>query len=152
MDDKTKERAHEKHEAMDQFIAYGDEFLDRKIVDEFFINVEISKTDFFENSLTLNKFWRLFKYNQFREPINPKSWLEHTGVSAVNAHYNGGSNNIKFPAGILQGVFFNANIPNYMNFGSIGSIIGHEVTHGFDDKGKQRNGKGITTLMLNYES
>ncbi len=64
------------------------------------------------------------------------------GVSVVNAAYSGDANNIEFPAGILQGVFFNANIPKYMNFGAIGSVIGHEITHGFDDKGKQRNGKG----------
>jgi len=43
---------------------------------------------------------------------------------------------------LIQGVFFNPNVPNYMNYGSIGMVIGHEITHGFDDRGKQKNGNG----------
>ena len=54
----------------------------------------------------------------------------------------GTKNYFEFPAGILQGRFYNPNIPKYMNFGGIGAIIGHEITHGFDDMGKQRNAKG----------
>jgi predicted metalloendopeptidase len=85
---------------------------------------------------------RVFYYNRLREKIDRKSWLEHSDVSVVNAFYNGDGNFIEFPAGILQGLFFNANVPRYMNFAAIGAIIGHEITHGFDDKGKQRNAKG----------
>jgi predicted metalloendopeptidase len=63
-------------------------------------------------------------------------------VSVVNAFYSLDGNNIEFPAGILQGVFFNAELPKFINFGAIGSVIGHEITHGFDDRGKQKNGQG----------
>ncbi len=63
-------------------------------------------------------------------------------MSVVNAFYSLDGNNIEFPAGILQGVFFNAELPKFINFGAIGSVIGHEITHGFDDRGKQKNGQG----------
>ena len=67
-------------------------------------------------------------------------------MSIVNAFYSLDGNNIEFPAGILQGVFFNAKLPRYMNFGAIGSVIGHEMTHGFDDRGKQKNYKGVLSF------
>jgi len=142
MDDETKKKALEKLGSMDQFIAYGDEFLDKDKVDTFFKDINISQTHYFDNDLNLNKFWKTFKYNQLRDPIDPKSWLEHSDVSIVNAFYNGGANNIVLPAGILQGTFYNSNIPKYFNYGGIGAVFGHEITHGFDDKGKQRNKKG----------
>jgi predicted metalloendopeptidase len=54
---------------------------------------------------------------------------------------------------LIQGVFFNPNVPNYMNYGSIGMVIGHEITHGFDDRGKQRNENGslspLTIIIKN---
>jgi membrane metallo-endopeptidase-like protein 1 len=105
----------------------------------------IVKTDlagYLENTLHIIKFWRFFYYNRLRDKIDTKHWLKHGDVSLVNAFYSLEGNNIEFPAGILQGAFFNAKNPRYMNFGAIGSVIGHEITHGFDDRGKQRNGQG----------
>jgi len=142
MDEVTKKRAMEKLDAMDQFIAYEDEYLDKYVVDGLLKNIIISQTDYFENDLNLSQFWKTFKYNRLREQINQKSWLEHTDIPVVNAFYKHNFNSFEFPAGILQGVFYNPNIPKYMNYGSIGTVIGHEITHGFDDKGKQRNEKG----------
>ena len=142
MDEETKKKALEKLEVMDQFIAYEDEYLNKAVVDGLHENIKISLTDYFENDLNLNQFWNNFKCNRLREPIDTKSWLEHTDVSVVNAFYKGSANYFQLPAGILQGAYYNPNIPKYMNFGSIGAVIGHEITHGFDDEGKQRNGKG----------
>jgi membrane metallo-endopeptidase-like protein 1 len=142
MDEKTKARALEKLEAMDQFIAYADEYLDKNIVDGLLRNIKISQTDYFENYFNLNQFWKTFKFNHLREQVNRKSWLEHTDIPFADTNYKQSFNSFDIPAGILQGSFYNPNIPNYMLYGSIGAVIGHEITHGFDDMGKQRNGKG----------
>ena len=68
------------------------------------------------------------------KPVDHAEW----GMSAptINAYYNPQLNEIVFPAGILQGVFFDPDRPDSYNYGAIGSIIGHEITHGFDDQGR----------------
>lgn len=142
MDDITKARALKKLEKMDQFIAYSDEFLQKDKVDGLYKTIEIVENDYLKNTLHLIRFWRKFFYDQLREKINPKDWMEHSLVTVVNAFYNPGQNNFEFPAGILQGSFFNAETPMYLNFAAVGTIIGHEITHGFDDQGKQRNENG----------
>jgi predicted metalloendopeptidase len=148
MDGKTKKRARAKLEKMDQFIAYSDEFLVQDEVDGLHQEISVSPDDYLKNTLNLIKFWRTFYYNQLRDKIDPKSWLEHSLVTVVNAFYNPGQNNMEFPAGILQGVFFNANVPKYLNYAAIGAVIGHEITHGFDDQGKQRNEIGKLNCKL----
>lgn len=142
MDEDTKARAEKKLEKMDQFIAYSDEFLDKEKVDGLHRGIEIADDEYLENTLRLIRFWRKFYYNELRDKVDPTLWTEHGLVTVVNAFYNPGQNNFEFPAGILQGAFFNAETPMYLNFGAIGTIIGHEITHGFDDQGKQRNENG----------
>ena len=148
MDEKTRKRAIDKLNKMNQFIGYRDEFIDQETVDGIFEGLEVSTETYFENTLNIIKFWRAFYYNRLREKIDWNSWLQHTDVTVVNAFYSISANFFEFPAGILQGIFFNENIPRYMNFAAIGSIIGHEITHGFDDKGKQRNAKGNSVLRF----
>ena len=143
---RLKARAQEKLDMMDQIIAYGDDLINRDIVDGVHKGIRISKDRFLDNALSLNKFWKDFQFNQLRVKVDPKTWLEHGDVSIVNAFYNDESNVIIFKAAFLQGVFFNAKIPKYMNYGGVGIVIGHEITHGFDDRGKQRNEKGNTRV------
>ena len=143
MSEKVKDRAKKKLAEMDQFIAYSDEFLEKDKIDGLHQGIQISETDLFGNALNLLKFWRTFDFkNRLRNKVDRKSWLEHKFIALVNAFYSGYNNYIEFPAGILQGSFYSHNIPKYVNFGSIGVVIGHEITHGFDDRGKQRNEHG----------
>jgi predicted metalloendopeptidase len=74
--------------------------------------------------------------------VDKHSWVTHGGAAIVNAFYNPDENSIQFPAGILEGAFFQADRPRYMNYGAIGLVVGHEITHGFDDQGSQKDGQG----------
>jgi hypothetical protein len=91
---------------MDQIIAYGDDLIDRDIVDNVHKDIRISKDRFLDNALHLNKFWKDFQFSQLRVKVDPKTWLEHGDVSIVNAFYNDESNVIIFKAAFLQGVNF----------------------------------------------
>ena len=98
--------------------------------------------NYYENVLERLKHWKRFEWSRLREKIDPKDWIKIQSVAEVNALYNRNDNAIIFPAGILQGVFFNSKLPKYMNYGSVGGVIGHEITHGVDDGGRRRNYKG----------
>jgi len=146
MDDKTKERARNKMNKMDQYIAYPDEMRDQSVIDGFYAPMErLTATDFMQNDIKMSKFGTARALKKLREKIDPKHWTEHSTVALVNAFYNPDINSMEFPAGILQGVFFNSKVPSYMNFGAIGAVIGHEITHGFDDQGRTQDWEGKLT-------
>ena len=99
--------------------------------------------DHYQNVLNRKKFWLSFNFNRLREKVDPKGWVDHQTVAFVNAYYHPQLNAMVFPAGILQGLFFNSKRPMYMNFGGIGMAIGHEITHGFDDQGRRTDYTGM---------
>ena len=105
--------------------------------------------EYYENVIKLQKFARTFEVNRLREKIDPKSWIEFQYITTVNAFYYGAINAIVFTSGILQGVFFSSNVPNYLNYGGIGCVVGHEITHGFDDRGRRRDYNGMQKLVPN---
>ncbi len=142
MDDETKLEAHEKLKSMKQFLAFPDQVLDQDIVDQVYQGLDINEQDYLENYLRLSRHFTVYWSRQLREPVDPNDWRDHAYVALVNAFYNPSLNNFEFPAGILQGTFFNRHMPKYLNYGGIGFIIGHEITHGFDDQGRQRNSQG----------
>lgn len=111
-------------------------------MEEFYDGLVLSKASYLKNYLHL-KIW-ISKYyaKEFRQPVDKKSWKTHGGAAIVNAFYNPAENSINFPAGILDGVFFQEDRPLYMNYGAIGFVVGHEITHGFDDQGSQKDGEG----------
>ncbi|CAM6054298.1 unnamed protein product, partial [Sphagnum tenellum] len=137
MDPLTKERAKEKLKAMREFIGYPDELLDRAKVEAYHEGIEIKDDDFLGNVIRLQLWDRKLKFGRLDAPIDKQSWLDHSLVALVNAFYSFDENSIVFPAGMLQGAFFHHQVPMYLNFGAIGSVIGHEITHGFDDSGRQ---------------
>src|SRR6201996_8691051 len=80
------------------------------------------------------------RINKIGKPVDRTEW--HMTPPTVNASYNPNMNSITFPAGILQPPFFNANADDAINYGGIGAVIGHEITHGFDDQGRQFDAQG----------
>jgi predicted metalloendopeptidase len=148
MDQATRGKAHEKLDQMIQFIAYPDELLDKSKVDGMFSELDIQEGDYLGNVLKLIKWYREFTNKRLRQPVDKKDWVDHSYVALVNAFYNPSVNSIEFPAGILQGAFFDHRVPAYLNFGAIGGVIGHEITHGFDDQGRQYDGEGNSHIVL----
>ena len=141
MDILTWERAQEKIDNMRMFVAYENEVLNNSDIDLYYEGLQLSSESLLMNVLNLKKFMYSFTTREFRNPR--KTWKgQGGGVAVVNAFYNAPNNLVVIPAGILDGIFFQADLPAYLNYGAIGSIIGHELTHGFDDTGSQVDGKG----------
>jgi putative endopeptidase len=140
MSDSTKIRAHEKLDAFYVKIGYPDKWKDySKLI------IDPTKT-LFENSVEANRFfWADQVERKYKKPVDNTEW--HMTPQTVNAYYNPTTNEICFPAGILQYPFFDMNADDAFNYGAIGVVIGHEMTHGFDDQGRQFDKEGN---MLNW--
>ncbi|XP_034236596.1 neprilysin-2 isoform X1 [Thrips palmi] len=137
MDDATRQEALNKAYAMTNHIAYPDELLDNAKLDKFYEGLEVNPDLYLESILNLTKFGTDYSFNRLRQKVNKTEWISHGRPAIVNAFYSSIENSIQFPAGILQGAFFKSDRPRYMNYGAIGFVIGHEITHGFDDQGRQ---------------
>jgi putative endopeptidase len=103
-------------------------------------SVQISRNDFFGNTERAGRYEVERELSRIGKPVDKKEW----GMSqpTVNAYYDPQQNNINFPAGILQPPFYDNKMDDAVNYGAIGSVIGHELTHGFDDEGRQFDAKG----------
>jgi endothelin-converting enzyme/putative endopeptidase len=133
MTDTTKKRALEKLALIDNKIGYPDKYRD-------YAAIKVSRTDPVGNSFRANEFEFQRQLSKIGQPVDKQEW----GMTppTVNAYYNPLMNNINFPAGILQPPFFDKGADDALNFGAIGLVIGHELTHGFDDEGSQFDGQG----------
>jgi len=142
MDKATKERASEKLGKIEAVIAYPDYILDPndQKMDNDYKDVSINVATYFENIQQLTLLGEADGFGLLKTKVDRKEWI--TGPAVVNAFYSPSRNSITFPAGILQPPFYDPGQPTSMNYGGIGMVIGHEITHGFDDSGAQFNGDG----------
>ncbi len=133
MTDSTKTQAIAKLDVFITKIGYPDQFKD-------YSKLEIDRSSYARNVLRANEFAFDQMINKLGKPVDKKEW----GMSpyTVNAYYNPTINEIVFPAGILQFPFFDPQADDAVNYGGIGAVIGHEMTHGFDDQGCQYDKEG----------
>uniref|UniRef100_A0A2M4BCZ6 Putative m13 family peptidase n=1 Tax=Anopheles marajoara TaxID=58244 RepID=A0A2M4BCZ6_9DIPT len=135
MDDETRAVAKEKADAMNERIGYPDILTNADELEKEYVNLTIHGGLFLENILSILKWEAERNLQLLRKPVDKNKWATEPAV--VNAFYNPNKNDIVFPAGILQPLFYSQNFPKSLNYGGIGVVIGHEITHGFDDKGRQ---------------
>jgi len=128
MSDSTKQKAKEKLYAITKKIGYPDKWRD-------YGKVRIERTKYFENLLSLKQNDYQFQLAKLNQPVDRSEW--GTTPSTVTAYYNPSFNEIVFPAGILQFPYFDFSADDAINYGGIGMVIGHEMTHAFDDQGAQ---------------
>ena len=133
MTPKTKERALEKLAKINTKIGYTEKFRD-------YSKLEIDKDDLIGNLMRSAKVEHDRMLDRLGKPVDKTVW----GMTpqTVNAYYSPTMNEIVFPAAILQPPFFDANADDAVNYGGIGSVIGHEISHGFDDQGSKYDGDG----------
>jgi putative endopeptidase len=129
----TRARAKEKLDLMIDRVGYPDRWRD-------YSGLEINRGPYVLNVLRAAAFEVSRQLQKIGQPVDREEW-EMT-PQTVNAYYNPALNEIVFPAGILQPPFFDEDAPATWNYGGVGAVIGHEITHGFDDQGAQYDGHG----------
>ncbi|XP_049817520.1 neprilysin-4-like [Aethina tumida] len=134
LDNHTKEYARMKINQMDLKIGFPDFILNEKQLAERYDDIQIHPEYFFENILLILRHLTRSEQTRIGNKVNRSLWS--TSPAVVNAYYSRNKNQILFPAGILQPPFYHKFFPKALNFGGIGVVIGHEITHGFDDKGR----------------
>ena len=127
MSPETKKRAQEKLSSFVIKIGYPDKWMDYSALD-----IDESKT-YYQNLEAATRFMQADNLKDLGKPVDRTKWL--MSPQEVNAYYMPTTNEICFPAGILQPPFFNMDADDAVNYGAIGVVIGHEMTHGFDDEG-----------------
>ncbi|PYQ62854.1 MAG: M13 family peptidase [Acidobacteria bacterium] len=133
MTDATKQRAIEKLHAVANKIGYPDRWRD-------YSSLDVKRGDFFGNATRATVFESRRELAKIGKPVDRGEW----GMTppTVNAYYNAQMNDINFPAGVLQPPLYDPKLDDAPNYGNTGSTIGHELTHAFDDEGRQFDGQG----------
>tara|TARA_B100000745_G_scaffold300608_1_gene255944 strand:- start:15170 stop:17149 length:1980 start_codon:yes stop_codon:yes gene_type:complete len=129
----TKKKALKKLGTIRRKIGYPEKW-------EGYKGLRLSSDSFVHNLIALSEFHYRRNLQKAGKKVDRTKW--HFSPATVNACYDPGLNDITFPAGILQPPFFDVNAPDAINYGAIGSVIGHELTHGFDDSGSKFDAYG----------
>uniref|UniRef100_A0A3P9K677 Neprilysin n=1 Tax=Oryzias latipes TaxID=8090 RepID=A0A3P9K677_ORYLA len=140
MDAETKKAAEEKARAIRERIGYSDTIMDDEHLDNEYKDLSYNAEKYFENILQNLEYVQKKRLRKLRVKVNKDEWV--TGAAVVNAFYSASKNQIVFPAGILQPPFFSKGQAKSLNYGGIGMVIGHEITHGFDDNGRNYDKDG----------
>ena len=133
MSDSTKAKAKEKLHTFSRKIGYPDKWRE-------YSNVIVNRNTYFENRISANKNEYLYQLAKVGKPVDRTEWF--TTPPTVTAYNNPSHNEIVFPAGILQFPYFDNDADDAINYGGIGMVIGHEMTHSFDDQGAQYDKDG----------
>jgi len=133
MGPETKKQALAKLAAVMPKIGYPDKWRD-------YSALEVGADSYVQNVMRADAFEFRYRLSRLGQPVDRAEW--HMTPPTVNAYYNPTMNEIVFPAGILQPPFFNPDADDAVNYGAIGSVIGHEITHGFDDQGSRSDAQG----------
>jgi putative endopeptidase len=134
MSEDTRAQAHDKLSKFTRKIGYPDQWQD-------YSDLEVSADSLFQNAVNATAFGYEDQISRLGGPIRDWEWF--MTPMTVNAYYNPPMNEIVFPAAILQPPFFNMVADDAVNYGGIGAVIGHEISHGFDDQGSQSDGDGV---------
>ncbi|KAL5015470.1 hypothetical protein ScPMuIL_009740 [Solemya velum] len=140
MDDETRRVAVDKLNFMKNRVGYQEEILDDDFLNREYENVSVHPTNHFINYLNNLRRLSFESLSTLRQPVDKTRWT--VTPSTVNAFYSRIRNDISFPAAFLQPPYYSKSQPNYLNFGGIGLVIGHEITHGFDNSGRQFDKNG----------
>ena len=133
MSDETRALGLEKLDAFGVKMGYPDRWRD-------WSGLHVGRSSYAANRLNATRFEAAYQLNKLDKPVDLTEWEMPPHI--VNAYYHPNRNEIVFPAGILQPPMFDANADDALNFGGIGTVIAHEITHGFDDQGRRFDSKG----------
>ncbi|XP_076628032.1 M13 family metallopeptidase neprilysin 3 isoform X3 [Colletes latitarsis] len=135
MDADTRRAAEEKANAITDMIGFPYFILNPSELDNLYKDLTIKQNEYFQNNIQVNKYNLRKNLEKLDQPVNKTTWI--MTPPTVNAYYRPTKNQMVFPAGILQSPFYDMENPNSLNFGGIGVVMGHELTHAFDDQGRE---------------
>lgn len=135
MDKDTRVKALQKANAISDMIGFPDYILNSNELDKKYEDLNITADAYFENNIQIGIYNLKTNLEKLDQVVNKSNW----GMTPqmVNAYYTPTKNQIVFPAGILQSPFYNSNYPTSLNYGAMGVVMGHELTHAFDDQGRE---------------